>query len=226
MRSLAIDNTFDNNVYDGQFENQYMFGSSFLVMPFEGSTTFGRVYFPKGNWYDLYSGALQNGNSQKIIPVSMSKLPVYVKESSIIPMQSLIQTTAQKPTDTLTVHIYKGAVNNRFVYYEDDGESYKYENGAFYKREISYDAAASKITFGKAEGSLNSKFTKLKIILHGFDNSSVKVNGNQTIVNNDYFSYLLPISKFDPQGAAGTADAEKVKSMVINNDSNALSIIY
>src|SRR5476651_2579316 len=149
MRSLAIDYTFDKNVYNGQFDTQYLFGNAFLVAPFEGDAKFGKVYFPEGKWYDLYTGEIQNGNQQKIIQLSQRKLPVYVKQSSIIPMQSLVQTTAQKPTDTLVVHIYQGDVNNKFVYYEDDGESYNYENGAFYKRVIAYDAAHQTITFNK-----------------------------------------------------------------------------
>src|ERR1700749_283253 len=158
MRSLAIDYTFDKNVYNNQFENQYFFGSAFMVAPFEGDAKFGKIYFPQGKWYNLYNGEVQNGNQQKIIEVTMHKLPVYVKESSIIPMQSLVQSTSQKPIDTLTIHVYKGDVNNKFVYYEDDGESYHYENGAYYKRAITYDAAAKTITFNKVEGSASSKF--------------------------------------------------------------------
>ncbi len=227
MRSLAIDYTFDKNIYKTDFENQYQFGSAFMVAPFEGYASFGKIYFPAGKWYDLYSGQVQNGDQQKIIEVNMHKLPVYVKESSIIPMQSLVQSTAQKPTDTLTVHIYKGDINNRFVYYEDDGESYAYENGAYYKRAITYNAAKNEIVFDKAEGSLSSKFTKIKIVLHGFNaTSTIKLNGTQTAVNDDFASFLTPISKFDPQGPANQVEGERVKSVVLKNDSNTFSINY
>ena len=227
MRSLAIDYTFDKNIYNTEFENQYLFGSAFLVAPFEGSAGFGKIYFPAGKWYNLYTGVVQNGNQQKIEEISIHKLPVYVKESSIIPMQSLVQSTSEKPTDTLIVHIYKGSVNNSFVYYEDDGESYNYENGAYYKRAITYDAAKSLITFDGVEGSLKSKFNKIRIIFHGFnDASAVTINNNQVVVKDDFWSYLPPISKFDPQGATNAVEGERVKSVLINNDSNKFSIAY
>jgi len=227
MRSLAIDYTFDKNIYKEEFQNQYLFGSSFLVAPFEGTATFGKVYFPAGKWYNLYNGELQNGNQSKIIEVSMHKLPVFVKESSIIPMQSLVQTTDQKPTDTLTIHVYKGDVNNHFVYYEDDGESYAYENGSFYKRMINYDQVNKSIVFNKAEGTLNSKFNKVKLVLHGFnDISTIKLNGSPATLNNDFSSMLIPISKFDPQGSSNLVEGENVKSIVLKNDSNAFSINY
>jgi alpha-glucosidase len=228
MRSLAIDYTHDSNIYNTEFQNQYMFGSAFLVAPFEGyaTTTFGKVYFPAGKWYDLYNGEVQNGGQQKILQLSMHKLPVYVKESSIIPMQSLVQTTAQKPTDTLTLNIYQGNINNSFTYYEDDGESYAYEGGAFYKRVINYDAAKKTITFGKADGALKSKFNNIKVVFHGFGNGAIKIGGKQIAVQDDFVSYINPLSKFDPQGVANPVEGEKVSSIVIKNTSDLFSISY
>ena len=227
MRSLAIDYTFDKNIYSEDYQNQYLFGSSFMVAPFEGTATFGKVYFPAGKWYNLYNGEKQNGNQAKIIEVNMHKLPVYVKESSIIPMQSLVQTTSQRPTDTLVVHVYKGDVNNHFVYYEDDGESYAYENGSYYKRMISYDPINKSIVFNKVEGSSNSKFNKVKLVLHGFaDISAIKLNGSSIALNDDFSSMLSPISKFDPQGNANAVEGESVKSITMKNDSASFSINY
>ena len=227
MRSLAIDYTFDKNIYDTQFENQYLFGGSFMVAPFEGNTAYGKVYFPAGKWYDLYTGEVQNGKQQKIIEVSTHKLPVYVKEGSIIPMQSLIQSTAEKPTDTLSIHIYKGDSNNRFVYYEDDGESYAYETGAYYKRLISYDPGNKSITFSKVEGSAESKFKTIKLVLHGFNSiSGIKLNGKQMGLDDDFASFLNPISKFDPQGSANPVEGDKVKSVHLKNSRNEFSISY
>jgi len=227
MRSLAIDYTFDKNIYKDDFQNQYLFGSAFMVAPFEGDAKFGKIYFPAGKWYDLYSGAVETGNQQKIVDITMHKLPVYVKESSIFPMQSLVQSTSEKPTDTLAIHVYKGDVNNKFVYYEDDGESYAYETGSYYKRIISYNPAANTITFDKVEGSLTSKFKNIKLVLHGFNAATtVKLNGNQATLNDDFISFLTPISKFDPQGAANSIEGERVKSILFKNESNTISINY
>jgi len=227
MRSLAIDYTFDKNIYNTEFQNQYMFGSSFMVAPFEGDAKFGKIYFPAGKWYDLYTDKAEDAGQEQLTEVTMHKLPVFVKESSIVPMQSLIQSTAEKPTDTLTIHVYKGNVSNHFVYYEDDGESYNYENGSFYKRLISYDPAKKLITFNKTEGSTASKFSKIKIVFHGFgDLSTIKVNDKSMNINDDFSSVLTPISKFDPQGSANPFEGAKVKSIVVKNEGNEFSIGY
>ena len=224
VRSLAIDNTFEPKVYDTQFQNQFLFGNAFLVAPFESTKNYGNVFFPKGKWYNLYNGEAIEGNSEKVVALSIQKLPVFVKESSIVPMQSLVQTTAEKPTDTLVIHIYKGATNNSFTYYEDDGESYNYEKGEFYKRNISYDAVKKSIVFNKVEGSYQSKFSKLKLVFHGFATTDRIVAGKA--LQDDFVSFLTPISRFDPQGTANPIEGYNVKSVTLNNTNNQFEIKY
>jgi alpha-glucosidase len=142
-------------------------------------------------------------------------------------MQSLIQTTAEKPTDTLTIHLYEGSKPNSFVYYEDDGESFNNEKGVYYKRTISYNPASRSLSFSKSEGSFGSKFKNLKIILHGFgDLNSIKLDGKASSLKNDLISFLAPISKFDPISEASKAEMIPVKSIVVKNDAKEISFTY
>lgn len=227
MRTLAIDYTHDPKVYNGEFESQFQFGKAFLIMPFESNKNYGKVYFPRGKWYNFFTGELITGNKEEMIGIHYNKLPIYVKESSIIPMQSLVQTTAEKPTDTLTVHIYKGDVNNSFVYYEDDGESYNYEKGSYFKRTISYDARNKAITFDKVEGNYNSNFNNIKVMLHGFDaNTRFRVNNKAQTASKDFASFLDPITRFDPQGSANPKEGYNVQSFIVKNDKSRFTINY
>lgn len=159
--------------------------------------------------------------------LNYSRLPIYVKESSIIPMQSLIQSTAEMPKDTLYLHIYKGDVDNEFVYYEDDGESYKYQNGDYYKRVLQYDAANKTIRLNKVEGNFASKFKNIKLILHGFDvTHKFSVNGNAAGFAKDFVAQLVPISRFDPQGVSNPIEGEDVLSCTIKNSNDAIDLKY
>src|SRR5690606_15987265 len=163
MRTLAIDHTHDPKVYDGRFHNQYCSGPSFLIVPFESKQAYAPVYLPEGQWYDLYTDSVEQGGREKMLTLSIQQLPVFVKESSIVPMQTLIQNTTEKPADTLFLHVYQGKVKNEFVYYEDDGETYAYEKGAFYKRRMIYDPAARAITLEKAAGQSSSRFSVISL---------------------------------------------------------------
>jgi len=216
MRTLAIDYSHEAKVYDPAFQNQYLFGKSFLVAPFDSTKEFGKVWFPGGKWYELYSDAVQDGVREQILELSVARLPVYVKESSIVPVQSLVQSTSEKPSDTLAIHIYKGDVNNSTRYYEDDGASFGYQKGDFFSRDITYDAAARRISFGAVNGSFKSKFSKLEIVLHGFGDAPA-LQLNQKAVTLKAGTADL----FD--GAAGKV---KVSSTIIGNERGSFVLSY
>ncbi|XZF13437.1 glycoside hydrolase family 31 protein [Chitinophagaceae bacterium MMS25-I14] len=222
-RTLAIEYAHDDKIYDGNYQNQYLFGKSLMVLPVAGNAGFCKAYFPKGKWYNFYTGELQDGNSEKILPLEINKLPLYARGGGIITMQSLIQSTSEKPGDTMTVYVYKGDEPNKFTYYEDDGETYNYENGSYYKRTITFDPAAKTITFGDAEGSLTSKFKVLKVVFTGFGNmSGAKVNDHGAEVKDELLSFLTPVSRFDPQGASNPVEGYHAAVITVKNDNSKI----
>ncbi len=179
-RSLCITNPFDEKVYDGIYQYQFTCGDALLVVPVTSKEKIKKFYLPEGYWYNLYSDELIKGNQELTIECPVYQLPVYVKASSIVPMQTLVQTTKQKPSDTLFVHIYNGNENNTFGYYEDDGSTMDYREGKYFTRNIGFSPANRQILFSKPQGAYTSTFKNIQCILHGFPEGmrSVKVNGN------------------------------------------------
>jgi len=227
MRSLAINYTFDPKVLYADYQNQYEFGDAFMVAPFESEKDYGKIYFPEGIWYDLYTDSVQAGKQNKVIPLNISKLPVYVKGSSIIPMQSLVQSTAILPTDTLTIHIYNGKKTNSFIYYEDDGKSFEYQKGVYYKRKITFDPANRNMVFNDAEGNYTSHFKYIKLILHGFEQADNLTLGNSQVkLQAANYAFLSAAASTDPQGSASITESCSVKWAVIRNNSNKININY
>ncbi|MEI7498887.1 MAG: TIM-barrel domain-containing protein [Bacteroidota bacterium] len=178
-RSLAINYTFDEKVYWWKYQNEYLFGDNLLIAPVSCNQQAAKVYLPEGGWYRLSSGEFYKGNAEVTVDAPLNDLPVFVKASGIIPMQSDIQFTAQKPSPVLDLHIYNGNKPNSFTYYEDDGSTYQFENGQFYRRKITFDPGKKTIDISKAEGSFASKYTSFRLIFHSFDNlMTIKSNGN------------------------------------------------
>jgi alpha-glucosidase len=167
-RSLCIDNPFDPQVFDPVYQYEFLFGDALLVAPLTSMEKEKKVYLPHGEWYDLYSDSLLTGNNETRAEYPIYRLPLFVKASAIIPMQSLVQSTKQKPTDTLQVHIFYGREKNRFTYYEDDGATFDYRQGHFCRRTIEFDPAGRQIVFGAREGDFPSRFNQVRVILHGF----------------------------------------------------------
>jgi len=195
VRSLAIDYTHDEKVYDPAFQHQYLFGQSLLIMPQASTQTFAKIYFPEGDWYDLYADGHETGSSEKLIELSPALLPVYVKAGSIIPEQSLIQYTTEKTTDTLLLHIYKGNGSSSFTYYEDDGITFRNEQGDFYKRVIHFNGNTNNIILDKASGKDSSRFRYIRFVLHGFETDIFSIDGKALsagIMRRSFFESIPP----------------------------------
>ena len=178
-RTLAINYTQDDSVYNEKFQNQFLFGDNILVAPVESTMLTTNVYLPKGSWYRMSTGARYKGGKSIKAAAPLTDLPVFVKAGAIIPMQNVIQSTNEKGDSILKVNIWAGKDSTTFVYYEDDGETYDYQGGDYYKRMISFNPINKQITLSDVEGTFESKYNKIELILHGFktDAKNFKVNG-------------------------------------------------
>lgn len=198
-RSLAIDFTHDDLIYDHRYHNQYLFGPAILVAPVESKKDLVKVYLPEGNWYELFTDRSHPGNSEIVADCPIDKLPVYVRGSSIIPMREQAGATTTDHGDVLEIHLYKGDKNSSFLLYEDDGISFDYESGAYSKRLIEYNAVENSLILYPKEGTYTSPFKKLFVFLHGFNSvESVSINGTQQTVQQKEYRFVQPITNFDP----------------------------
>jgi alpha-glucosidase len=155
------------------------------------------------------------------------RLAVFVRGSSIIPMQSLVQSTKEKAKNIIELHIYKGPADNSYCYYEDDGQTYKYEKGDSYKRIISYSPAHKHIQLAKPEGSFHSHFKHVKLYLHGFEAThSFKINGKSLNSSTEDYQFIAPVSLFDPFYTEQPADLvnKQVPFVQFENSDHAITI--
>ncbi|WP_180954930.1 glycoside hydrolase family 31 protein [Bacillus sp. V3-13] len=83
MRSLFMEYPEDPRA-EGVFD-QYLFGSSLMVAPVTEEGAASRmVYFPKGKWFDLWSGESIIGPAFQNVHSPLTHIPVYVKSGSVI----------------------------------------------------------------------------------------------------------------------------------------------
>jgi alpha-D-xyloside xylohydrolase len=113
------------------------------------------VYFPKQcGWYDFYTGAYINGGQRLVVDAPYEKIPVFVREGSIIPFGPAMEWSDQKPAELINLYVYEGA-DADFQLYEDEGTNYNYENGHYATIDIHYSENAKKLTIGQRKGSFN-----------------------------------------------------------------------
>jgi alpha-D-xyloside xylohydrolase len=113
------------------------------------------VYFPKqSGWYDLYTGEHIMGGQRLVVDAPYERIPVYVREGSIIPYGPEMQYSDERPAADITLYVYAGR-DGEFELYEDEGTNYNYEKGKCATIQLSYDDAAKTLTIGQRQGSFN-----------------------------------------------------------------------
>ena len=120
-----------------EIKDQYMAGEYLLVAPMFQGQTERKVVLPRGDWYDFYTGAyVGNGETITVTP-GLDRIPVYVKDGAIIPMMEPM-LHAPKPGVKVNLEIrHYGKANGSYRLYDDDGETFDYEKGAYAWRDIS-----------------------------------------------------------------------------------------
>jgi alpha-D-xyloside xylohydrolase len=165
MRAMVMDFPADRNT--GSIGDQYMFGPSLLVAPvYKYKATTRDVYLPSGcGWYDFYSGKFIPGGKNIEAEAPFGRIPLFVKEGSIIPVGPDIQFTGEKLPDPLTLLVYTGR-DCAFTLYEDEGTNYNYEKGACSTIKFSFNNSTGELTFGDRTGEFKGmlKSRRFKVI--------------------------------------------------------------
>ena len=111
-----------------------------------------RVYLPAGSdWYDFWTGGRLTGGRTVDSPAPLEIMPLHVRAGSIVPLGPHLQYASEKPADPIELRVYRGA-DGRFELYEDEGDGYEYENGAFSIIPIEWSEAQGTLTIGPRRG--------------------------------------------------------------------------
>ena len=160
MRSLGFD--FRNDEGIKNIPDQYMFGPSILVNPVtarmyslpnaKNIKKVRKVYLPKTTgWYDFWTGKLIPGGQTIDAAAPIETLPLYIKAGSIVPMGPYLQYATEKVADPIELRVYTGA-NADFVLYEDENDTYNYEQGKFATIAMNWNEADKTLTIKDRKG--------------------------------------------------------------------------
>lgn len=202
MRALVMDFPHDKRAV--RLTDEYLFGRNLLVKPItdplyayrdnrnnghaiypevERAAAPVKVYLPAGtDWWDFWSNERHAGGQtiQRLAPIDI--MPVFVKAGSIIPFGPAVQYTSEKPWDNLEIRVYPGAEGS-FVLYEDEGDNYNYEKGAFTEIPFHWDEAHGTLIIGARKGKYKGmlKERTFRVHLVGEDSPAGDCDAVETI---------------------------------------------
>ena len=61
----------------------------------------------------------------------LEHLPIFLREGAIIPWRQPLQFVGEKPLQRLRLDVFPAASHSSYCFYEDDGNSFAYEQGSY-----------------------------------------------------------------------------------------------
>lgn len=151
MRALPLE--FSSDPGARAISDQFLFGPALLINPVTTEGAAQRsLYLPAGHdWVDFWTGKRVSGGQTIAAEAPLDRIPIYARAGSIIPFGPAVQSASVK-ADPIELRIYAGA-DGDFTLYEDEGDNYNYEHGAYSVTPIHWDDKTSTLTVGDRHGS-------------------------------------------------------------------------
>jgi len=129
IRAMFLYN--QNSNMDKRTKYQYLYGSEILVAPiYEASSPLSQdgeavrhgIYLPAGKWYDFFTGQPYDGECvMNGFKAPLWKLPVFVREGAIIPMNNPNNNPSQIDTSLRMLEVWPSEQHTSIQVYDDDG---------------------------------------------------------------------------------------------------------
>ena len=142
-------------------------------------------YLPKGaNWYDFWTGKVYKGGQNVTIETQLNRVPMFVRAGSIVPMGPEMQYVGEKSWDNLELRIYPGA-DGQFVLYEDEGDNYNYEKGAYSTINIKWNERARTLKIGERQGQFKGMIQQRRftILMPDGQKQTINYDGKEQLIS-------------------------------------------
>jgi len=137
-------------------DHDFLFGPDLFVSPVVSETTDPQgVYPPPGEWFDFWTAEKHTNKEQIKLHPRLDEVPLYVRAGAIVPMQPVVQSTAEKPSGPLQLRAYlptstsgpdAGVNACRGALYEDDGHTFAYQKGEILRINYSCQVASGSVS--------------------------------------------------------------------------------
>ena len=135
-------------------------------------------YLPAGaDWYYFWTEAKYKGGQDVTVESKFDEVPMFVRAGSIIPMAPVMMYAEESKWDNLDIVVYPGA-DAEFVLYEDEGDNYNYEKGAYSTITFKWNDKSQKLTVGEVKGEFPGMLKNRKF--------NVRIVGQNNIITIDY----------------------------------------
>ena len=162
---------------------EWMVGEHLLAAPvLTAGASSQSIYLPAGGWRDYFRGTAYTGPQTINYSVNSSTwtdLPLFVRSGAILPMQPVMNHVGELPLTNLIVEVFPDWTPSSFTYYDDDGETYAYETGVWFKQVFTTAQEDGRTVFDIAAptGAHAPALAHLECRIHAPTGTEVHANG-------------------------------------------------
>ncbi len=200
---------------------EFMVGPDLLVAapPFPDKADDYDAELPSRGWYDYWTGKPVERTAAQVsaeglqpeaatgvvlstlrLRPELASLPVFVRPGAILPVEPLVQSTAERPEGPLLLRVFPGPDCSGEIYL-DDGATFAYRHGEFLRMKftctLSSDKSELAIHLGKHEGDYPAWWKDVAVEVAGLTKSpataTATVNGNRASLVSGERGYTLTV---------------------------------
>lgn len=182
LRPTFLDHEHDINTFEEN--DDYLLGKDLLVASVvEQDQRKREVYLPKNNagWYDFYDHTYHLDGQTITADAPLEKIPLFVKAGAIIPM-SAREAYVDPQKDTyreLMIFPFIKAGEAINTIYDDDGESFQYQNNEYLQLMVKLRCSETNIYIDiHKQGNWIPAYKELRITLPNNETRQLVINGN------------------------------------------------
>ena len=181
IKSLVL---YDQEDIHTHYRNdEFVVGEKILVCPITEANAKGRrMYFPYGNWYNLWTEEIMEGGQELWVDADLDTMPVFVKEGAIIPKYPIQQYVGEREIEQVFLDIYYKKGKEKSQLYEDSHDGYDYIKGRFSLRNFTLIGKDKSLTIQQFKAG---KFTtgystfEMKFVNLPFKIKEVEIDGEK-----------------------------------------------
>lgn len=181
MRPLFMEYPDDEETY--QLSDQFLIGSNVIIAPVLRPGVKDRiVYLPEGIWHDYWTGETYEGGQRIIAHAELDHLPIYVKSGAILPEANVKPSTAHD-VDEMTIHIYPSENGALYELYDDDGETFNYQQKEYFALELNVKQSSDAVLIDSkvSHQQYKPKWKEITYKIHGVSSKDTIIFNGENI---------------------------------------------
>lgn len=161
MRAMIL--AFPDDMTMRTLWDQYMWGPDILVAPvYQQGMRERKVYLPEGSWVHYWTFQSFQGPGWIKVEAPLGQDPFFLRGGGIIPMRDPSDTIPTESDSRLILFVLPAAQEGSFTLYDDDRQTYRYEQGESSRQTFTVSALKPSGSFSLDIGGVEGEYIGIK----------------------------------------------------------------